>query len=67
MKTFFTVAMIIAMLAVAVSFTIGIIAMGRGGEFNQKYGNKLMRLRVFLQGFALLLFAAAFFSAQNGE
>ena len=67
MKTFFTTAMIIAMLAVAASFTLGILVMARGGEFNQKYGNKLMRLRVFLQGIALTLFAAAFFSTQNGE
>ena len=35
------------------------ITMGRGGEVNRKYGNKLMRWRVILQGIALLLFVLA--------
>jgi hypothetical protein len=30
--------------------------MAKGGEFNKKYGNKLMRARVALQGLAILLF-----------
>ena len=37
----------------------GLITMARGGEFNRKHGNKLMRWRVLAQGFALLLFAIA--------
>ena len=37
----------------------GIIGMARGGEFNAKYGNKLMRARVIAQGCALVLFALA--------
>ena len=31
-------------------------SMAKGGEFNRKYGNKLMRLRVVMQGLAILLF-----------
>lgn len=34
--------------------------MARGGEFNKKYSNKLMQLRVILQAVALILFAIAF-------
>ena len=37
----------------------GLITMARGGEFNRKHGNKLMRWRVIAQGCALLLFAIA--------
>jgi len=36
---------------------VGVASMFRGGEFNRKYANKLMRLRVLLQALALLLFA----------
>ena len=37
----------------------GLITMARGGDFNRKHGNQLMRWRVILQGVALLLFALA--------
>jgi hypothetical protein len=33
--------------------------MARGGEFKEKYGNRMMRYRVILQGIALLMFALA--------
>lgn len=62
MKPFLIVMMVAMMLAVLVSLSIGLFSMARGGEFNQKYGNKLMRLRVILQGIALLLFAAVMMS-----
>jgi hypothetical protein len=32
--------------------------MARGGEFNKRHGNKLMRLRVMMQGLAILIFFA---------
>jgi hypothetical protein len=35
---------------------VGVFSMGRGGEFNEKYGNKLMRLRILFQGFTLIVF-----------
>ena len=49
---------------VAVLMTLGVLfsglfAMVRGGEFNRKYGNRLMRLRVICQGIAILLFLVA--------
>ena len=39
---------------------LGILSMARGGEFNAKYGNKLMRARVITQFVALALMALAF-------
>ena len=46
---------ILAMAAVAIILMIGIGSFGRGGEFNRKYANKLMRLRIFAQFIAVLL------------
>ena len=57
--------MIIAMVLVLASLFVGLISMVKGGEFNQKYGNKLMRLRVTLQGIALALFVMAVISNQE--
>jgi hypothetical protein len=59
MKTFFFVALLIAMLITAGVLATGIIGMARGGEFNAKYGNKLMRARIIAQGVALAIFALA--------
>ena len=49
----------IALAAVALVLFTGIFGMMRGGEFNRKYGNKLMRLRVGLQFVAVLVILAA--------
>ncbi len=59
MSTFFTILMLITMVLVALSLGVGLFSMARGGEFGKKYGNKLMRLRVTLQGLALLFFVLA--------
>lgn len=55
---FFTLVIAAAMITLAVLVT-GIFAMARGGEFNRKHSNRLMRLRVVAQGIALVLFAIA--------
>lgn len=55
--------LIAAMLATFGVLAMGLVAMARGGEFNAKYGNRLMWWRVRLQLLALVLFALAFFSA----
>ena len=31
------------------SLMVGVVSMGKAGEFNRKYANKLMRLRVIFQ------------------
>ena len=48
----------LSLVAIAVVLFTGIGAMSRGGEFNRKYGNKLMRWRIALQAFAVLVIIA---------
>ena len=55
--------MIIAALAVLGVLILGIVSMARGGELNKKYGNRLMRARVGLQGLALAMLALAYFTS----
>jgi hypothetical protein len=56
------IALVLAMFATLGALVAGIVVMTKGGALNQKYGQKLMRLRVFLQGLALVLFALALLS-----
>lgn len=63
MNGFLFFLLIAAMLATFAVLAMGLVAMARGGEFNEKYGNRLMWWRVRLQLLALVLFALAFFSA----
>ena len=65
MNTLTVIAMIVAMLAVLTVMGLGIFSMAKGGEFNKKYGNKLMQARVLLQGVALALLALAYYSSQT--
>jgi hypothetical protein len=37
---------------------VGVAGFARGGEFNKKYANKIMRLRILLQFVAVLLIVA---------
>ena len=55
---FFSLVIAAAMITLGVLVT-GILAMARGGEFNRKQSNRLMRLRVIAQCVALVLFAIA--------
>jgi len=57
--------MLISMALVLLSLIVGMVAMVKGGEFNEKYGNKLMRMRVTLQGVALALFVLAVWSGDK--
>ncbi|MBL4665844.1 MAG: twin transmembrane helix small protein [Sneathiella sp.] len=50
---------IAAVAATVLVVTVGLIGMARGGEFNKKYGNKLMRLRLVMQAIAVLLLLVA--------
>ena len=47
--------MLFVLFAVLVILVIGIISMLKGGSFNKKWGNKLMRARVGLQALAIIL------------
>lgn len=52
----------LALAATLATLVIGIFAMTKGGEFNEKYGNKIMQARVICQGAAILLLVIAFAS-----
>ncbi len=56
LKTLLVVALV-GTLAVLIA---GLVAMMRGGEFNRKYGNKLMRARVAMQALAIALMLILF-------
>lgn len=45
----------LALVAVVVVLATGLVSFIAGGEFNRKYANKLMRLRVATQAVAVLL------------
>jgi hypothetical protein len=44
------------LIAVVATLFSGLASMSRGGAFNLRHGNRLMRLRVGLQALAVLLF-----------
>jgi hypothetical protein len=56
MNTFLTILLGFALLAVVGALVFGLYSFLRGGEFNAKHSNEVMRWRVILQGVALLIF-----------
>jgi len=52
--------LLLAMVATAGVLLTGLVGFFRGGEFNERYGNKLMRARVGLQLLAVLLLGLMF-------
>jgi hypothetical protein len=46
---------IVACLAVLIVLMVGVGGFSQGGEFNKKYANKIMRLRIILQALAIIL------------
>ncbi|MEN8742974.1 MAG: twin transmembrane helix small protein [Phaeobacter gallaeciensis] len=57
---------ILAMAAVVVVLVIGLGGFGKGGAFNHKYGNKMMRLRLLFQFIAVVLVAAYVYLRNQG-
>ena len=60
-------AVVLSMAAVAIILMIGIGGFGRGGEFNRKYSNKLMRMRILAQFIAVVLIWLFGWIARGGE
>ncbi len=60
MSGMFTVLIALALLAVLGVLMVGVVTMAKGGEFNSRHANRLMRLRVALQLGALVLIVIAF-------
>ena len=55
----------IAFLAVVAVLSIGLYGMFKGGEFNKKYSNKMMRMRITLQFIALVIIMSALYFATD--
>lgn len=56
----------IACLAVAGILLFGIMSFGKGGEFNRKHGNRIMRWRIGAQFVAVLLILLFVFLRRQG-
>jgi len=54
----FFIVVLVAVLAVAVILMIGIGGFARGGDFNRKHANRVMRWRLYAQAFAVALMVA---------
>ena len=48
---------IVGLILTFIVLIIGLISMLSKGDFNKKYSNKLMRLRVLAQGIIILIFS----------
>ncbi|MBN9542746.1 MAG: twin transmembrane helix small protein [Alphaproteobacteria bacterium] len=57
----------VAMLLTLIALIAGIVLMARGGKINQKYSNKLMTMRVVLQGLAIAIVAIIFLVAKKSQ
>ena len=60
MNTALSVLIVIGLGATLAVLGVGVVAMIRGGEFNRRYGNKLMRARIIVQGATVLVLILAF-------
>ena len=60
------IVVVLSMAAVAIILMIGIGGFGRGGEFNRKYSNKLMRMRILAQFVAVVLILLFVWIARGG-
>ncbi|HMR60299.1 MAG: twin transmembrane helix small protein [Rhodobacteraceae bacterium] len=56
----------IACLAVLAVLVFGVATFARGGEFNRKYANKIMRLRILLQFIAVILIVVFVYFSRRG-
>ena len=61
------VLVILSMAVVAIVLLTGIGGFGRGGEFNKKYANKIMRLRIVAQFFAVIVILAFVYFSGSGN
>jgi hypothetical protein len=56
------------MAAVVIVLVIGMGGFGKGGAFNHKYGNKMMRLRLLFQFIAVVLIVGfVYLRSQGGQ
>jgi len=60
------VIVIVACLLVLIVLMIGLGGFTFGGDFNRKYANKIMRLRILLQAIAILLIILFVYFSRGG-
>ncbi len=60
MNDVLTALVVVALVATLAVLLAGVVAMAKGGAFNRKWGNKLMRARVAMQALAVTLLFALF-------
>lgn len=65
MSLFLFILAVIAMLTTLGILFAGIFAMAKGGEFQAKWSNKLMRLRVLFQAISIALLVAVAWAFQH--
>lgn len=65
-KPLFFVALL-ACLAVVAILLVGIGGFAKGGEFNRKYANKIMRLRILAQFIAVIIIVGVVWFTQGGN
>ncbi|MEX0809575.1 MAG: twin transmembrane helix small protein [Dongiaceae bacterium] len=65
MTNFLLVLVGIGLVATLATLFVGVFSMGRGGEFNKRNSNKLMRLRVILQGCTIAAFVLYLLARQS--
>ena len=61
------IVVVISIAAVAIILIIGIGGFGRAGEFNRKYSNKLMRMRILAQFVAVFMILLFVWIVRGGE
>jgi len=66
MSDILTILLFIAMGITLVVLFAGLISMARGGAFNRRNANRLMRLRVLFQGIAIVIFLVLIFIVKGG-
>jgi len=59
-QSFITFLIIFLLIGVVIVLLAGVISMAVGGRFSPEFRNKLMRIRVGIQGLILLLVAVTF-------
>jgi hypothetical protein len=62
MATIFIILTGFFLAATVVILGVGVVGMGKGGDFNRRNSNKLMRMRVICQGLAIASFVLYLFA-----
>ena len=65
--SFDQIILMVALLAVAGILSWGVLTMARGGEYNVKNSNRIMRYRIIFQAIALIIILGLMWWQRNGS